>query len=172
MDGPTSLLGTTSETALRLILKEASYPAMVERFMLAMGQLPPPERIVPESAIKLGAQLVQEEVNQEFFPALHAFENSQSAENAAELLDAIADSIYVLCWCAVRFHLPLHEAFLEVQRSNMAKLQPDGTALKNGHGKVQKPAGWTPPNILEIVLRARDEQAGVKYTAGGFRNGA
>lgn len=155
------------------LVREASYAAMVARFMQVMEQMPAPdEQRTPFDSICLGRRLVHEEVVEEFFPALAAFENSQSIENAAELLDAIADSIYVLLWTAIRCNLPIHEAFLEVQRSNMAKLQPDGTVLKNEFGKVQKPAGWTPPQLFALMVEHRSKLSGEVYTEGGIRNGA
>lgn len=155
------------------LMHECSYSAMVQRFMEAMDQMPlPGELHTPFSAIDLAYKLVNEEVNEEFMPALRRFSESQSAENAAELLDAIADSIYVLLWTGLRLNLPVHEAFLAVQRANMAKLGPDGRAIKNPEtGKVMKPEGWKPPDILALVIEHREKLRGVEYK-GGFRNGA
>ena len=40
----------------------------------------------------------------------------------------------------------------EVTRSNMAKVDPiSGKVIKNAAGKVQKPEGWTPPDLTRFV---------------------
>ena len=158
---------------LNQLLHDAGYASMVGRFMKAMDQLPiPGELHTPVHALDLAYKLVNEEVNEEFMPALRRFSDSQSAENAAELLDAIADSIYVLLWTGLRLNLPVHEAFLAVQRANMAKLGPEGKPIKNPEtGKVMKPEGWKPPDILALVIEHREKLRGVEYK-GGFRNGA
>lgn len=142
-----------------------SYSEMVHDFMVVMDQLPP-QGETPLHLIQLGKKLVDEEVLREFYPALEKFMVSQSNENATELLDAICDSVYVLLWTALVCKLPIHVGFLEVQRSNMAKVGPDGKVIKNEHGKVQKPAGWTPPDLFKLVMAHRD----VASWNGGMRS--
>lgn len=51
-------------------------------------------------------------------------------------------------------NLPLYEALVEIHRSNMAKLGPDGVPLVNSVGKIMKPPGWTPPNLAAVLARA------------------
>jgi predicted HAD superfamily Cof-like phosphohydrolase len=53
--------------------------------------------------------------------------------------------------CGHIYSIPLVDIFKEVHRSNMAKLV-DGKVLRRPDGKVQKPAGWTPPNIKAILF--------------------
>jgi|SRR5579875_1999583 len=74
-------------------------------------------------------------------------------KDLVEVADAIADLIYVACGMAVAYGIPLNEVWAEVQRSNMAKLGPNGKAIYREDGKVLKPVNWTPPNI-EGVLNA------------------
>jgi predicted HAD superfamily Cof-like phosphohydrolase len=46
--------------------------------------------------------------------------------------------------------IPLNQVFAEVHRSNLAKA-PDGVVQYREDGKVQKPSGWTPPDIKSIL---------------------
>jgi predicted HAD superfamily Cof-like phosphohydrolase len=57
-------------------------------------------------------------------------------------------SVFGIAW---RLNIPLNAVFAEVHRSNMAKLMPDGTVLRRADGKVEKPSGWTPPDIAGIL---------------------
>lgn len=58
---------------------------------------------------------------------------------------------------AERHRIPIEECFLEVQRSNMAKLWPDGKPhyVEDGpkKGKVAKPPTWTPPDLKSILIK-------------------
>jgi predicted HAD superfamily Cof-like phosphohydrolase len=67
-----------------------------------------------------------------------------------EIADALADIIYIACGTAVSYGIPLDTIFAEVHRSNMSKLV-DGKVIRRSDGKVQKPEGWTPPNIKNIL---------------------
>jgi len=67
-----------------------------------------------------------------------------------EIADALADIIYIAAGTAVSYGIPLDRIFGEVHRSNMAKLV-DGKVIRRSDGKVQKPEGWTPPNIKNIL---------------------
>ncbi len=138
-------------------IQPGSYADSVLKFMIAMDQIPhKATELVSLESFKLGEKLISEEVG-EMSRAWSKFERNQSYENAAELLDGAADVIYVILWAMNKFSLPIEAAFAEVQRSNMAKLNPDGSVTKNEHGKVQKPATWTPPDILGILMKHRDD---------------
>jgi predicted HAD superfamily Cof-like phosphohydrolase len=67
-----------------------------------------------------------------------------------EIADALADIIYIACGTAVSYGIPLDKLFAEVHRSNMAKLV-DGKVIRRSDGKVQKPEGWTPPDVKSIL---------------------
>jgi predicted HAD superfamily Cof-like phosphohydrolase len=67
-----------------------------------------------------------------------------------EIADALADIIYIACGTAVSYGIPLDRLFTEVHRSNMAKLV-DGKVIRRSDGKVQKPEGWTPPDVKSIL---------------------
>ncbi len=116
-------------------------------------------------ALKLAIRLVTEEY-EETVDALAAQMASPSLENLTELADGIADTIYVLCQLARAADIPLDAVFAEVHRSNMAKLQPDGTVKRREDGKVLKPDGWTPPQIWEVLKSYSDSEASKAGTHG------
>jgi predicted HAD superfamily Cof-like phosphohydrolase len=71
-----------------------------------------------------------------------------------EIADALADIVYIAAGTAVSYGIPLDRIFAEVHRSNMAKLV-DGKVVRRSDGKVQKPDGWTPPDI-KTILASKD----------------
>ena len=133
-------------------------------FMIAMDQTPS-ERPVSPASFELAGRLIEEEY-QELQLGFAKFRAAQSFENMAEMVDGACDLVYVILWAMLKFNIPFDACFAEVQRSNMAKLQADGTPLKNEHGKVLKPAGWTPPDIHSILTEHCDDAA----WNGGIRN--
>ena len=87
------------------------------------------------------------------------FEEYMDAEienNLVEVADALADIIYIACGTAVSYGIPLDKLFDEVHRSNMAKLV-DGKVIRRPDGKVQKPEGWTAPDVKGVLDKALDE---------------
>jgi predicted HAD superfamily Cof-like phosphohydrolase len=91
---------------------------------------------------------------------------------ARMIADGIADLIYVAVGAALAYGIPLERVWAEVQRSNMAKFHRcsacDGAgcdacagtgfvAVKDAGGKVQKPPGWTPPDIAGVLQKQRDD---------------
>lgn len=98
--------------------------------------------------------------------------------NMPEFADGLADLLYVTIGTALAYGIPLEAVWTEVQRSNMAKFSLcqnclgkgydeeaappcpscDGhgrVAIRDPGGKVQKPAGWTPPNIAAVLTRTQ-----------------
>lgn len=93
----------------------------------------------------LYANLIQEEFT-EFTDALHA-------KNNVEQLDACMDMIWVILGYCYMKGFDVDGAWKEVARSNLAKVNPEtGKVIKNEHGKVMKPDGWTPP-VLEPYIK-------------------
>lgn len=99
--------------------------------------------MTPEIA-KLRERLIVEEVRDELLPALWS-------ENLVKIADGIADSIVVLIGTAIAYGIPLKQVWKEVHRSNMAKMQADGTVKRREDGKILKPDNWTPPDIEGIL---------------------
>lgn len=142
-----------------------SYPVQVLRFQLAMQQ--PIHQMgmpVPEASLELAEKLVSEEVK-EFYAAWNRFVQSQSLENLTEVVDGALDSVYVLLWTLNTLGVPVNACWEEIQRSNMAKIGPDGVK-KNAAGKVMKPEGWKPPDLFGVLMTYRDSE---EYQHG-FRN--
>jgi predicted HAD superfamily Cof-like phosphohydrolase len=82
--------------------------------------------------------------------------DAEEANDLVEIADALADIIYIACGTAVSYGIPLDKVFEEVHRSNMAKLV-DGKVLRREDGKVQKPEGWTPPDIEGVLKKSHEE---------------
>lgn len=68
--------------------------------------------------------------------------------NLPELADAWADLDYVVEGSRLAFGVKGEPIAVEVHRSNMAKLGPDGKPIVRPDGKRMKPEGWTPPDIV------------------------
>lgn len=71
-----------------------------------------------------------------------------------EAADAIADLLYVVYGTGVSFGLPVDELFAEVHRSNMSKLDADGSVIRRHDGKVLKSNLFEPPNITRVLEEA------------------
>ena len=94
---------------------------------------------------KLRIKLLDEEVFE--------YTDAEYADDLVEIADALADIIYIACGTAVSYGIPLDDVFAEVHRSNMAKLV-DGKVIRREDGKVQKPEGWTAPDIRSVLDKA------------------
>lgn len=98
----------------------------------------------PEDRAILRSKLLGEEY-QEVIQAIWA-------EDIEEIADGLADLIYVAVGTALEYGIPLDRVWAEVQRSNMAKIDPStGKVTKRHDGKVLKPEGWTPPDIASAL---------------------
>ena len=99
---------------------------------------------IPEDIYQLRLRLLEEEFNE--------FKKAHEDRDKVEMADALADMIYIAVGTANVMNIPLDKVWAEVQRSNMAKVDPEtGKVKKREDGKVLKPEGWTPPQI-ETVL--------------------
>lgn len=92
------------------------------------------------------ANLIVEEVGE----ILEALANNDEVE----LLDGLADLLYVVFGTAVTYDLPIHTAFREVHCSNMTKNTARG-AVGNTDGDRGKNAGYVAPRIKEIIKSYR-----------------
>lgn len=70
-----------------------------------------------------------------------------------EIADGCIDLIKVTCGLLEALGLKGEELWKEVHRSNMSKVQPDGTVLRREDGKILKPEGYSPPDLAPIVKR-------------------
>lgn len=107
----------------------------VAKFMLACDH-----RIKDQQTWELYWNLCGEEINE-----------LMTADSLVSELDGIIDSIWVLIGYGLARGYDMGGAWAEVARSNHAKITEAGVCTKDINGKVQKPAGWTPPNLLPFV---------------------
>lgn len=73
--------------------------------------------------------------------------------NLVEVADALGDQLYILCGTLLRHGLQykIEEIFLEIQRSNMSKLDANGKPIFREDGKVLKSDLYFKPNISKIL---------------------
>lgn len=120
-----------------------SYFTDVKDFQVAFGQRVGEKPELPEPEERsLRIKLLTEEFAE--------YTEAEIEHDLVEIADALADIIYIACGTAISYGIPLDEIFNEVHRSNMAKLV-DGKVLRREDGKIQKPEGWTSPDIKNIL---------------------
>ena len=119
----------------------------VSVFHLATGT---PVLFVPrfpeDDRVDLRVSLIVEEVTKELLPAI-------ARRDLVETADAMVDSIYVIIGAALEFGIPIEQVWAAVQAANMAKA-PGGRVVRRHDGKILKPEGWQPPDVLGILRRA------------------
>lgn len=138
---------------------------MVAEFMHAFGTIirRSPTADITNAERVLRARLVLEEafefvesmgcgvVWQLTMPGLSAIQvvDSGGVVDLVAAADALADVIYVAEGSALTMGIPMSDVMREVHRSNMAKA---GGGVDK-YGKIQKPAGWVPPDIAGVLRR-------------------
>jgi len=126
-----------------------SFYTDVKEFHQAFGQRIGEKPEFPdEDERKLRVKLLREEVIE--------YLDGESFNDLVEVADALADIIYIACGTAVSYGIPLDDVFAEVHRSNMAKLV-DGKVIRREDGKIQKPEGWTAPDVAGVLKKSHDE---------------
>ena len=95
----------------------------------------------PDLELKL--RLIAEEYD-ELVQAFH--EN-----DTVEVVDALADLIYVINGFAIYLGVDLDFIVSEVHRSNMTKLDEDGNPIYREDGKILKGQNYEPPRIRELL---------------------
>lgn len=88
--------------------------------------------------------LIKEEY-QELFDA-------DQEDDRVEMLDALVDILVVTVGAIHSMGADGEGAWQEVMRTNFAKIDAaTGKVRKRDDGKVQKPAGWQPPDLAKFV---------------------
>ena len=110
---------------------------------------PSPEAQPSAETILLRHRLMAEE-NEEYLEAARA-------GDLVEVADALGDMLYILCGTMLQhgMHNVIEDVFLEIQRSNMSKLGPDGRPIHREDGKVMKGPDYTPPVLGPILADAQ-----------------
>lgn len=100
---------------------------------------------IGENDYLLRYKLMREE-NEEY---LEAAQNG----DLVEIADACGDMLYILCGTLLKHGLQhkIEEVFLEIQRSNMSKLDANGDPIYREDGKVMKSELYFKPNIKTIL---------------------
>lgn len=95
--------------------------------------------------VTLRYNLMKEE-NEEYYEA---------AKNGdlVEIADALGDQLYILCGTLLKHGLKdkINEVFMEIQRSNMSKLDVNGKPIYREDGKVMKSDLYFKPNIKKVL---------------------
>lgn len=166
--------------------KETNWPASVSAFTRAAALKPLPEEPTPlnrERVLWLTRMVVSElyefactvsepdekETQQQKAEALmqEAFQSydkngdpfsSEPIVQAAQQADAMVDWIYYTLNVAGAHRIDLDPVFQLVHEANMQKIDSaTGIVRRNEDGKIQKPPGWTPPDIESELKRQLEE---------------
>jgi predicted HAD superfamily Cof-like phosphohydrolase len=74
--------------------------------------------------------------------------------SSVEALDALVDILVVTVGAIHSMGSDAEGAWNEVMRTNFAKIDPvTGKVRKREDGKVLKPEGWSPPNLLPYIKK-------------------
>ena len=68
--------------------------------------------------------------------------------------DALTDILYVTYGAGHAFGINLDKCFLEVQRSNMSKLGPNGKPIYREDGKVMKGPNYKEPDLHSVLFKS------------------
>lgn len=110
----------------------------------AQGAAAIPESIDFENKnVELYWKLIEEE--------LLEMQKGFAERDPVEFADGIADTIWVLMGLAIASGIDLRPVWAEVARSNLDKLG----GPRRADGKLMKPAGWKPPDIVSALKRGR-----------------
>jgi predicted HAD superfamily Cof-like phosphohydrolase len=100
---------------------------------------------ISEATFNLRFKLMQEE-NQEY---LEACKNG----DLIEIADALGDMMYILCGTILSHGMQdkIELIFEEIQKSNMSKLDKNGSPIYREDGKILKSSNYFKPNISKIL---------------------
>jgi predicted HAD superfamily Cof-like phosphohydrolase len=104
-----------------------------------------PNGSISEQDYLLRHRLMQEE-NDEYLEAAQR-------GDIVEIADALGDQLYILCGTILKHGLQhkIEEVFVEIQRSNMSKLDTNGKPIYREDGKVLKSDLYFRPNIAKVL---------------------
>lgn len=127
----------------------------VHEFHMRMGV---PVMMHPGIPDRSRCRLRQDLMAEEMKELMHAIDE----RNLTEIADGLADVLYVVYGTALEFGMGdiLPAIFAEVHRSNMSKINPDGTVTKREDGKVIKPDTYSPADIARILCSDNTENTG------------
>ena len=116
----------------------------VGKFMESFGQEVKNKAEFPsEKIIKLRYDLIAEELDE--------FKTAIENKDIKEIADALTDILYVTYGAGHAFGIDLDKCFVEVQNSNMSKLDENGKPIYNDSGKVMKGPNYFKPNLDKFL---------------------
>lgn len=134
------------------------------RHFMALGRQATPEKISSHDRtnLELRAKVMMEEI-QEFQKACWRRSIARSKEEIdeaeAEMMDALIDINYTTFGTMVTLGIDGDPFWDEVHRSNMSKVDGSlGPIRFRADGKILKPPGWTPPDLLGILRRMKEKE--------------
>lgn len=137
---------TTKELSLTEAIEHVR--AFHEAFGISNAEKP--AGAIGERDALLRYKLIREE-NEEYLDAA-------MRGDLVEVADALGDILYILCGTLLKHGLEhkIAEVFLEIQRSNMSKLDADGRPIYRDDGKVLKSDRYFRPDIAAILKKNED----------------
>jgi len=120
--------------------------------VFGIGNSDEPVATLQQEDVLLRYRLMREE-NEEYLDAA-------SSGDLTGIADALGDMLYILCGTILKHGLQdkMAEVFLEIQRSNMSKLDANGKPIYREDGKVLKSELYFPPDIRSILEKRAKEQ--------------
>lgn len=116
----------------------------VKVFMETFGQEVKSKASFPDQKIQnLRYDLIKEE--------LEELKDALNQKNLKEVADALTDILYVTYGAGHAFGIDLDKCFVEVQNSNMSKLDENGKPIYNENGKVMKGPNYFKPNLQKFI---------------------
>ena len=117
---------------------------LVREMCTAFGQDVHSELHKPDNAVRgLRLRLLSEEFRE--------YMEAEKSTNPVDIADALGDMLVVIYGTAAAYGIDLDAVVREIHASNMTKVQPDGTVLRDEGGKILKPDGYRPPNLAPIL---------------------
>ena len=110
-----------------------------------IGETPKEPTLISKKEFILRFDLMKEEL-EEYFEAC-------KENDLVEIADALGDQLYILCGTILKHGLghKIEEVFNEIHRSNMSKLDQDGTPIFREDGKVLKGENYFKPNLKKVL---------------------
>jgi len=110
-----------------------------------IGNEKAPKAEISEKDYILRYNLMKEE-NEEYLEAA-------KDGDLVEIADALGDQLYILCGTILKHGLQhkIEEVYLEIQKSNMSKLDDNGNPIYREDGKILKSEKYFKPNIGSIL---------------------
>ena len=113
-------------------------------FMKTFGQeVKTKPSLSTEKINKLRIDLIKEELEE----LTEAINN----KDLLEVADALTDILYVTYGAGHAFGIDLDQCFVEVQNSNMSKLDENGKPIYNDAGKVMKGPNYFKPDLSKFI---------------------